>query len=69
MYEIKLINPSLLRNNYVPDNYIVLIITSLLRNNYVPVRNKSLLFHILNLPFRVRATPFITESFFYLCGG
>ena len=42
-----------------------LIITSLLRNNCVPVRNKRELFLIFNLPFRVRAIPFIiTESFF-----
>ena len=44
-----------------------LIITSLLRNNCVPVRNKSLLFLILNLPLRVRAILFIiTESSLYL---
>ena len=44
-----------------------LIITSLLRNNCVPVRNKSLLFLILNLPLRVRAIPFIiTGSSLYL---
>ena len=47
-----------------------LIITSILRNNCVPVmpvRNKSLLFLILNLPLRVRAILFIiTESSLYL---
>ena len=44
-----------------------LVITFLLRNNCVPVRNKSLLFLILNLPLRVRAILFIvTESSLYL---
>ena len=44
-----------------------LVITFLLRNNCVPVRNKSLLFLILNLPLRVRAILFIvTESSIYL---
>ena len=44
-----------------------LVITSLLRNNCVPVRNKSLLFLILNQPLTVRAILFIvTESYLYL---
>ena len=50
---------------YKINSLVELIITYLLHNNYVPVRNKSVLFLILILPFRTLQSLF----FFYINGG
>ena len=49
---------------YKINSLVELIITYLLHNNYVPVRNKSVLFLVLILPFRT-----LQSLFFYLNGG